>query len=42
MPRKSDIETVRRFNRLYTREIGALNKGFLESPYSLTESTHPL
>jgi DNA-binding MarR family transcriptional regulator/GNAT superfamily N-acetyltransferase len=37
MPRKSDIETVRRFNRLYTREIGALNKGFLESPYSLTE-----
>ena len=31
------IETVRRFNRLYTRQIGALNKDFLDSPYSLTE-----
>lgn len=37
MPGKSDIETVRRFNRFYTRQIGVLNKGFLESPYSLTE-----
>lgn len=37
MAAKADIETVRRFNRLYTRQIGVLNKGFLESPYSLTE-----
>lgn len=37
MAAKADIETVRRFNRLYTRQIGVLNKGFLDSPYSLTE-----
>ena len=37
MPSTADIETVRRFNRLYTKQIGVLNRGFLESPYSLTE-----
>jgi len=31
------IETIRRFNRFYTRQIGVLNGGFLQSPFSLTE-----
>jgi len=31
------IGTVRRFNRFYTRQIGALRKGYLDSPYSLGE-----
>ncbi|HLB38249.1 MAG TPA: helix-turn-helix domain-containing protein, partial [Gemmatimonadales bacterium] len=28
---------MRRFNRFYTRQVGLLNEGFLESPFSLTE-----
>jgi len=32
------IETVRRFNRFYTRRIGLLQQGFLESPFTLTEA----
>jgi DNA-binding MarR family transcriptional regulator/GNAT superfamily N-acetyltransferase len=28
---------VRRFNRFYTQQIGALNRGFLDSEYSLTD-----
>jgi DNA-binding MarR family transcriptional regulator/GNAT superfamily N-acetyltransferase len=33
----SHVDAVRRFNRFYTREIGAISAGFLGSPYSLTE-----
>ena len=31
------VAKVRRFNRFYTRQIGALNRGFLDSEYSLTD-----
>ena len=31
------VDTVRRFNRFYTRNIGILQKGLLGSPLSLTE-----
>ena len=32
-----EIAAVRRFNRSYTRQVGALNRGFLDSPFSLAE-----
>jgi DNA-binding MarR family transcriptional regulator/GNAT superfamily N-acetyltransferase len=32
------VDAVRRFNRLYTRRIGVLQDGFLQTPYSLAEA----
>ncbi|TIR25344.1 MAG: MarR family transcriptional regulator [Mesorhizobium sp.] len=37
-PGKERIDTVRAFNRFYTRQIGLLDEGLLRSPFSLTEA----
>jgi DNA-binding MarR family transcriptional regulator/GNAT superfamily N-acetyltransferase len=31
------VASIRRFNRFYTRQIGLLNEGLLDSPFSLTQ-----
>src|ERR1700722_14034696 len=31
------VDRVRRFNRFYTRQIGLLGKGYLNSPFTLAE-----
>src|SRR5262249_18647332 len=36
--REDRITAVRRFDRFFTRQIGALREGWLHSPYSLTEA----
>jgi DNA-binding MarR family transcriptional regulator/GNAT superfamily N-acetyltransferase len=33
----TDVERIRRFNRFYTRLVGALDEAHLETPYSLAE-----
>ena len=38
MQTDDEIATFRHFNRLYTRTIGTLSEGLLDSPYSLTEA----
>ena len=35
---RARIDAVRRFSRFYTKQIGLLDEGILQSPYSLTEA----
>jgi DNA-binding MarR family transcriptional regulator/N-acetylglutamate synthase-like GNAT family acetyltransferase len=35
---ENDVEQVRAFNRFYTRQIGLLREGLLQTPFSLTQA----
>jgi DNA-binding MarR family transcriptional regulator/N-acetylglutamate synthase-like GNAT family acetyltransferase len=37
-PSAEQVEAVRRFSRFYTRQIGVLQEGLLESPFSLAQA----
>src|SRR3974390_413375 len=37
-PEAQRVAAVRRFNRFYTQKLGVLRRGWLHSPYSLTEA----
>src|SRR5260221_13234294 len=37
-PADTRIAAFRRFNRFYTQKIGVLERGYLQSPFSLTEA----
>ena len=37
MPAHESISAIRKFNRFYTKHIGVLREGHLDSPFSLTE-----
>ena len=37
-PEAQRVAAVRRFNRFYTQKLGVLQRGWLDSPYSLTEA----
>jgi DNA-binding MarR family transcriptional regulator/GNAT superfamily N-acetyltransferase len=37
-PATTQIDAVRSFNRFYTRQIGALEEGLLDSPFTLTQA----
>jgi DNA-binding MarR family transcriptional regulator/GNAT superfamily N-acetyltransferase len=34
---KAQVDAIRRFNRFYTRQIGLVGKGYLDSPFTLSE-----
>jgi DNA-binding MarR family transcriptional regulator/N-acetylglutamate synthase-like GNAT family acetyltransferase len=38
MNREDAIASVRHFNRFYTKQLGVLNEGLLESPFTLSEA----
>ncbi len=38
MTSQNEIERVRKFNRFYTRRMGLLREGILDSPFSLTQA----
>ena len=37
-PDKAEVDAVRAFNRFYTKEIGLLGRGFMGTPFTLTQA----